>query len=124
MKPPWKEGDSTRMFPPHGDETRRGACLARLRVPGGGAARRAIPAPPSAPWLVRIRPHVRCVRRRGQRGRRSRTRGAPAPGRQRVDERTIFHWASITKTLTAVAVMQLRDRGRLSLDDRVTRYLP
>src|SRR2546427_518141 len=30
---------------------------------------------------------------------------------QRVDERTIFHWASITKTLTAVAVMQLRDRG-------------
>src|SRR6059036_3091920 len=43
---------------------------------------------------------------------------------QRVDERTIFHWASITKTLTAVAVMQLRDRGRLSRDDRVTRYLP
>jgi len=43
---------------------------------------------------------------------------------QRVDDRTIFHWASITKTLTAVAVMQLRDRGRLSLDDHVTRYLP
>ena len=43
---------------------------------------------------------------------------------QRVDERTIFHWGSITKTLTAVAVMQLRDRKRLSLDDRVTRYLP
>src|SRR2546427_6785699 len=39
---------------------------------------------------------------------------------------TLFrsHWASITKTLTAVAVMQLRDRDRLSLDDRVTRYLP
>ena len=43
---------------------------------------------------------------------------------QRVDERTIFHWGSITKTLTAVAVMQLRDRKRLSLDDRVTRYIP
>jgi CubicO group peptidase (beta-lactamase class C family) len=43
---------------------------------------------------------------------------------QRVDEGTLFHWASITKTLTAVAVMQLRDRGRLSLDDPVTRYLP
>src|SRR5216117_1749281 len=43
---------------------------------------------------------------------------------QRVDERTIFHWGSITKTLTAVAVMQLRDRRRLSLDDRVTSYLP
>src|SRR3989475_5922607 len=42
---------------------------------------------------------------------------------QRVDERTIFHCASITKTPTAVAVMQLHDRARLSLDDRVTRYL-
>jgi CubicO group peptidase (beta-lactamase class C family) len=41
-----------------------------------------------------------------------------------VEARTIYHWASITKTLTAIAVMQLRDRGKLSLDDRVTRYLP
>src|SRR6266571_4896729 len=46
-----------------------------------------------------------------------------ASGR-RVDDRTIFHWASITKTLTAVAVMQLRDRGKLALDDRITTYLP
>ncbi len=44
--------------------------------------------------------------------------------RQAVDERTIHHWASITKTLTAVAVMQLRDRGLLSLDDRIAEYLP
>jgi CubicO group peptidase (beta-lactamase class C family) len=43
---------------------------------------------------------------------------------QRVDERTLFHYGSITKTLTAIAVLQLRDRGRLTLDDRVTRYLP
>ncbi len=43
---------------------------------------------------------------------------------QRVDERTLFHYGSITKTLTAIAIMQLRDRGRLTLDDRVTRYLP
>lgn len=41
-----------------------------------------------------------------------------------VDQRTIFHWASITKTFTAVAIMQLRDGGRLSLDDAVVRYLP
>lgn len=41
-----------------------------------------------------------------------------------VTERTIFHWASVTKTLTAIAVMQLRDRGRLSLDDRVARWIP
>jgi CubicO group peptidase (beta-lactamase class C family) len=43
---------------------------------------------------------------------------------RRVDERTIFHYGSITKTLTAIAVMQLRDRGLLSLDDPVTRWVP
>ncbi len=41
-----------------------------------------------------------------------------------VTERTIFHYGSITKTLTAIAIMQLRDRGRLSLDDHVTEYIP
>lgn len=41
-----------------------------------------------------------------------------------VTERTIFHYASITKTLTAIAIMQLRDRGLLSLDDPVVRYVP
>lgn len=43
---------------------------------------------------------------------------------QPVDSNTIFHWASITKTLTAVAVMQLRDRGKLSLDDPILKYVP
>jgi CubicO group peptidase (beta-lactamase class C family) len=43
---------------------------------------------------------------------------------QRVDTNTIFHWGSITKTLTAIAVMQLVERGRLSLDARVTEYIP
>lgn len=37
---------------------------------------------------------------------------------------SIFHWGSITKTLTAIAIMQLRDRGKLSLDDKITRYIP
>jgi CubicO group peptidase (beta-lactamase class C family) len=41
-----------------------------------------------------------------------------------VTERTIFHYASITKILTALAIMQLRDRGRLKLEDPVTHYLP
>lgn len=41
-----------------------------------------------------------------------------------VDDGTIFHWGSITKTLTAIAIMQLRDRGLLSLDDPVTRWVP
>jgi CubicO group peptidase (beta-lactamase class C family) len=45
--------------------------------------------------------------------------------RQRpVDDRTIYHWASITKTLTGIAIMQLRDRGQLSLDDPIVKYLP
>ena len=43
---------------------------------------------------------------------------------RRVDENTIYHWASITKTFTAIAIMQLRDRGRLTLDDTVVHYLP
>jgi len=41
-----------------------------------------------------------------------------------VDEKTIFHWASITKTFTGVAIMQLRDRGLLSLDDPAIKYVP
>jgi CubicO group peptidase (beta-lactamase class C family) len=46
-----------------------------------------------------------------------------ASGR-RVDANTIFHWASITKTFTGIAIMQLRDRGRLSLDDPIIKYVP
>jgi len=45
-------------------------------------------------------------------------------GGVRVSEPTIYHWGSITKTLTAIAIMQLRDRGRLSLDDRIVRWVP
>ena len=41
-----------------------------------------------------------------------------------VTDDTIYHWASITKTLTGIAIMQLRDRGRLSLDDPVVNYAP
>jgi CubicO group peptidase (beta-lactamase class C family) len=35
-----------------------------------------------------------------------------------------YRVASITKTFTAVAVMQLRDQGRLALDDPLGRHLP
>src|SRR5215204_2755563 len=41
-----------------------------------------------------------------------------------VDEETIYHWASITKTFTGIAIMQLRDRGLLKLDDPVVKYVP
>jgi len=43
---------------------------------------------------------------------------------QPVDAETAYNWASITKTMTAIAVLQLRDRGRLSLDDPAVRYVP
>lgn len=41
-----------------------------------------------------------------------------------VDDETIYHWASITKTFTAISIMQLRDRGLLSLDDPIVHYVP
>ncbi|MGA7991758.1 MAG: serine hydrolase domain-containing protein [Thermoanaerobaculia bacterium] len=37
---------------------------------------------------------------------------------------TIWHWASITKTFTAVRLMQLRDRGKLALSDPIVKYVP
>jgi CubicO group peptidase (beta-lactamase class C family) len=37
---------------------------------------------------------------------------------------TQYRIGSITKTFTAVGIMQLRDRGELSLDDPLTRFLP
>jgi len=47
-----------------------------------------------------------------------------AATKRAVDRNTIFHWASITKMFTGVAIMQLRDRGLLSLDDPAIKYVP
>ncbi len=44
--------------------------------------------------------------------------------KQPVREGTIFHWASITKTFTAIALMQLEERGLVRLDDPIARYVP
>jgi CubicO group peptidase (beta-lactamase class C family) len=49
---------------------------------------------------------------------------AHAEQNRAVDENTIYHWASITKTFTGIAIMQLRDRGLLKLDDPIIKYLP
>lgn len=43
---------------------------------------------------------------------------------QPIDDDTIYHWASNTKPFTGIAIMQLRDRGLLKLDDPVTKYVP
>src|SRR2546426_3203806 len=40
-----------------------------------------------------------------------------------VDPNTVFRIASISKTMTAIGVMQLRDRGLFELDDPVNKYL-
>ena len=37
---------------------------------------------------------------------------------------SVFRIASMTKSFTAMAIMRLRDQGRLSLDDPVERYVP
>lgn len=41
-----------------------------------------------------------------------------------VDADTVFRIASMTKSFTALAILKLRDEGRLSLDDPAERYVP
>lgn len=43
---------------------------------------------------------------------------------QPVQADSVFRIASMTKSFTAMAVLQLRDAGRLSLDDPIEKYLP
>lgn len=43
---------------------------------------------------------------------------------EKAETPTIWHWGSITKTLTAIAVMQQVERGAVSLDDPVTKWIP
>ena len=37
---------------------------------------------------------------------------------------TVFPIGSVTKQFTAAAILQLRDQGKLSLDDDITKWLP
>jgi CubicO group peptidase (beta-lactamase class C family) len=41
-----------------------------------------------------------------------------------VDSATVFRIASMTKSFTAVSILQLRDAGKLSLDDPAEKYVP
>src|SRR5205823_3850486 len=43
--------------------------------------------------------------------------------RRAIDPGTVFRIASISKTMTAVALVQLRDRGLIGLDDPVNDHL-
>lgn len=44
--------------------------------------------------------------------------------KRQVGMNTLFQLASITKPITATAVLQLADRGKISLDDPVWKYIP
>jgi CubicO group peptidase (beta-lactamase class C family) len=44
--------------------------------------------------------------------------------RAAVDTSTVFRIASMSKSFAAAAILQLRDQGRLSLDDPAERYVP
>src|SRR5204862_657108 len=49
---------------------------------------------------------------------------ADVEARRPHDAQTLFRIASITKTFTATAIMQLRDEGKLHLDDPAVAHLP
>jgi CubicO group peptidase (beta-lactamase class C family) len=49
---------------------------------------------------------------------------ADAQAKQEATPDTQYRIGSITKTFTAVGILQLRDAGALSLDDPLTKYLP
>jgi CubicO group peptidase (beta-lactamase class C family) len=51
-------------------------------------------------------------------GVREKTNDAP------VTPETVFRIASMTKSFTAMAILKLRDEGKLSLDDPVSKYVP
>ena len=54
----------------------------------------------------------------GSTGVRNRTTGAG------VDASTVFRIASMTKSFTALAILKLRDEGKLSLEDPVSKWIP
>jgi D-alanyl-D-alanine carboxypeptidase len=49
---------------------------------------------------------------------------ADVASRRAPDASTLYRIASITKTLTGTAIMQLRDEGRLHLDDPIVAHIP
>lgn len=70
---------------------------------------------PGAAWAVIIDGEVAHA---GQHGYRELETKTP------VDQDTVFRIASMTKSFTAMAILKLRDEGRLLLDDLAERYVP
>jgi len=49
---------------------------------------------------------------------------ADGPGGVKASRDTVYHWWSMTKIPTAVAIMQLQEQGKLDLDEKVIGVLP
>jgi D-alanyl-D-alanine carboxypeptidase len=49
---------------------------------------------------------------------------ADEPHQIKATPETVYHWWSMTKIPTAVAIMQLQEQGKLAIDDLVTKHLP
>ena len=71
--------------------------------------------PPGAVFGVIIDGELAFVKAAGV---REKTNNAP------VTPETVFRIASMTKSFTAMAILKLRDEGKLSLEDPVSRYVP
>lgn len=64
------------------------------------------------------------IRRDGEILLKNRWGSLDAEGKHPVIEDTIFRMASMSKPVTAVAVMKLVEQGQLGLDDELTKYIP
>jgi D-alanyl-D-alanine carboxypeptidase len=49
---------------------------------------------------------------------------ADEPREIRAGPQTVYHWWSCTKIVTAIAILQLQEKGKLSIHDPVARHLP
>lgn len=49
---------------------------------------------------------------------------ADGPQKIKATPETVYHWWSMTKIPTAVAILQLQERGKLNIDDLVVKHLP
>jgi CubicO group peptidase (beta-lactamase class C family) len=49
---------------------------------------------------------------------------ADEPRKIHATPNTVYHWWSCTKIATAIAILQLQEKGKLSLNDPIVRYLP
>jgi CubicO group peptidase (beta-lactamase class C family) len=48
---------------------------------------------------------------------------ADSPDKIAASPESVYHWFSITKVVTAMAIMQLVEKGKLKLEDQVSKYL-